>query len=222
MYDKIGRKFHEQEVLRKSKGNRIIMKTKMGVKKKSSLLVIICVVVLGTFLVVNLYILVRTPKQYMITSENYFDYQPHYECSGYSSAYVLRSLGEDANGLELYNDISNKNNDGTVEPKNLVGFLSEKGYSVKLCSGTMLQLKHEISKGIPVIVFVRTSPKESYYHYLPIVGYDEENIYAAESLQYKTNAENEHYNRIIGNSDFEMMWETGVFRKNTYITIKLK
>ncbi len=83
----------------------------------------------------------------MITSENYFDYQPHYECSGYSSAYVLRSLGEDTDGLELYNDIYNKNNDGTVAPKNLVEFLSEKGYSVNLCSGTILQLKHEISKG---------------------------------------------------------------------------
>ncbi|WP_313133629.1 C39 family peptidase [Anaerocolumna sp.] len=199
------------------------MKIKMSVKKKLSLLVIICVTaVLGTFLTVNLYILISTPKQYMITSENYFDYQPHYECSGYSSAYVLRSLGEDMDGLELYNDISKKNSDGTVTPKNLVGFLSEKGYSANLCSGTALQLKHEISKGTPVIVFVRTSPKENYYHYLPIVGYDEDNIYAAESLQYKTNAENQHYNRIISNSDFEMMWETGVFRKNTYITIKLK
>jgi hypothetical protein len=199
------------------------MKTKMSVKKKLLLLVIICVTaVLGTFLAVNLYIVISTPKQYMIMSENYFDYQPHYECSGYSSAYVLRSLGEDTDGLELYNDISNKNNDGTVTPKNLVGFLSEKGYSANLCSGTALQLKHEISKGTPVIVFVRTSPKENYYHYLPIVGYDEDNIYAAESLQYKTNTENQHYNRIISSSDFEMMWETGVFRKNTYITIKLK
>jgi predicted metalloprotease len=53
-----------------------------------------------------------------------------------------------------------------------------------------------------------------------IVGYDDKTIYAAESLKYKTNADNEHYNRTINNKDFEKMWETGVFRKNTYITIK--
>lgn len=198
------------------------MKSKMYLKKKIVICVVICITVLiGIFVVMNLYILLSTPKQYMITTENYIGYQPHYECSGYASAYVLRSLGEDADGLELYNDISNKNNDGTVPPVTLVKFLEEKGYSVKLCSGTMMQLKHEVSKGTPVIVFVRTSPKEDYYHYLPIVGYDEENIYAADSLKYKENAENEYYNRIIGNSDFDKIWETGVFRKNTYITIRL-
>jgi len=203
-------------------GKGIIMKAKMHLKKKIVFYVVICIAVLiGIFLAVNLYILLSTPKQYMITSENYIDYQPHYECSGYSSAYVLRSLGQDTDGLELYNAISNKNNDGTVPPVTLVEFLAEKGYSVKLCSGTMMQLKHEISKGTPVIVFVRTSPKENYYHYLPIVGYDEEYIYAADSLKYMKNAENEYYNRIIGNSDFDKMWETGGFRKNTYITIRL-
>lgn len=198
------------------------MKSKMHLKKKVVFYVVVCIAVLiGIFLSTNLYILLSTPKQYMITSENYIDYQQHYECSGYASAYVLRSLGEDADGLELYNDISNKNYDGTVPPETLVEYLVEKGYSVKLCSGTMTQMKHEISKDTPVIAFVRVSPKENYYHYLPIVGFDKENIYAADSLQYMENANNEYYNRMIGNSDFDMMWETGVFRKNTYITLQL-
>lgn len=198
------------------------MKSKMHLKKKVIFCVAICIVVLfGIFCASNLYILLTTPKQYMITSENYIDYQLHYECSGYASAYVLRSLGEEADGLEVYNDISNKNYDGTVPPETLVEFLAEKGYSVKLCSGTMMQLKHEISKGTPVIVFVRVSPKENYYHYLPIVGYDKDNIYASDSLQYMENAKNEYYNRVIGNSDFDKMWETGIFRKNTYITLQL-
>lgn len=199
------------------------MKKKMSVKKKIVLLGLIFIIsILAVILVVNLYIVVSTPKQYMITSKNRFDYQANNECSGYSSAYVLRSLGVDADGLELYNEISNKNNDGTVPPQNLVAFLSENGYSTNLHSGTILQLKHEISKGTPVIVFVRTAPEEDYYHYLPIMGYDEENFYAVESLQFKTNVENEYYNRIISTSDFEKMWETGVFRKNIYITIGMK
>ena len=199
------------------------MKKKMSVKKKIVLLGLIFIIsILAVILVVNLYIVVSTPKQYMITSKNRFDYQANNECSGYSSAYVSRSLGVDADGLELYNEISNKNNDGTVSPQNLVAFLSENGYSTNLHSGTILQLKHEISKGTPVIVFVKTAPEEDYYHYLPIMGYDEENFYAVESLQFKTNVENEYYNRIISTSDFEKMWETGVFRKNIYITIGLK
>lgn len=199
------------------------MKTKMNVKKKGILLVsIFGVVVIGIFVAVNLYIVVSTPKQFMITSENYFDYQSHYECAGYSSAYVLRSLGEDITGVELYNAISNKNSDGTVAPKALVSFLNGKGYLVNLYSGTMWQLKHEVSKGTPVIAFLRTSPEEDYYHYLPILGYDTENIYAAESLQYKKNADNAHYNRIIKKSDFEKMWETEIFKKNIYITIQLR
>lgn len=196
---------------------------KMNNKKKGILAVIICIViVLGMFVTVNLYILVSTPKKYMIKSENYFDYQPHYECSGYSTAYVLRSLGEDTTGLELYNEISNKNNDGTVTPDNLVKSIRNMKYSANICSGAITQLKHEVSKGTPVIAFVKISPQENYYHYLPIVGYDEENIYAAESLKYKTNADSEHYNRTISNSDFEKMWDTRVTRKNTYITIHKK
>ncbi len=198
------------------------MKMKIHLKKKVVFGLVICIAFLfGIFLTTNLYILFSTPKEFMITIENYIDYQPHYECSGYASAYVLRSLGEDVGGIELYNDITNKNDDGTVPPEVLIKYLTEKGYPVKLHSGTTMQLKHEISKGTPVIAFVRTSPKEDYFHYLPIVGYDEEFIYAAESLKYKENTENEYYNRIIGNSDFEKMWETGIFKKNTYITIQV-
>lgn len=197
-------------------------KLKRRLSKKIVLGGVLCITGLTVvWLVMNLSLLLSTPKQYMITTENSFDYQPHYECSGYASAYVLRSLGENVNGLELYKSITTKNNDGTVSPDNLVKFLIEEGYLVNIHSGTTLQLKSEISKGTPVIVFVRTSPNENYYHYLPLVGYDEKNIYAAESLKYKENAKTDYYNRVIENSDFNSIWETGVFRKNTYITIKI-
>lgn len=172
--------------------------------------------------IVNIYVLLSTPKQYMVTSDNYIDYQLKYECSGYSAAYVLRSMGEKADGLSIYQNNPYKNNDGTVSPGNLVKFLEESGYKVKLCSGTVMQIKYEVSKDIPVIAFVRTSPQESYYHYLPVVGYDTDNIYVADSLKKYINADEQYYNRVLSETDFEEMLETGIFRKNTYIVLEQK
>lgn len=200
------------------------MKQKTSTKKIKWIIVFAsCLgILIISLAVINLYILFSTPKDYLIKRENYIDYQVHYECAGYSSAYVLRSLGKEITGLELYQSIANKNDDGTVSPDNLVEFLTNAGYHASLKTGTIYQLKHEVSKGIPVIAFVKIAPGENYYHYLPVVGYDQENIYTADSLKYKKNVENEYYNRVINISDFKDMWETGIFRKNTYITIRLK
>lgn len=189
--------------------------------------IIICIIgifgtLILTFFAFNFYILLTTPEKYMITEDNYFDYQSGYECSGYSAAYVLRSMGEEADGLTLYQNNPYKNTDGTVLPDGLVKFLEESGYKVKLCSGTIMQMKHDLSKGLPIIAFVKTSPQESYYHYLPIVGYDEENIYAADSLRAYVNADEQYYNRVLAESDFEAMLETGIYKKNTYIVLEQK
>ena len=172
------------------------------------------------FCAVNIYVLLSTPKQYMITAADYFDFQSRYECSGYSVAYVLRSMGEEADGLTIYQSNPYRNDDGTVMPDKLVKFLEESGYKVKLCSGTIMQMKHEVSKGIPIIAFVRTSPKENYYHYLPMVGYDEENIYLADSLKAYINADDQYYNRVLAEADFEAMLETEICRRNTYIVFE--
>lgn len=135
--------------------------------------------------------------------DNYFDYQSGYECSGYAAAYVLRSMGEEAEGLTLYQNNLYKNKNGTVFHESLVRFLEESGYKVRLCSGTLMQMKHDLSKGLPIVAFVKTSPQESYYHYLLIVGYDEDNIYAADSLRAYVNADEQYYNRVLAESDFE-------------------
>ncbi|MBQ9136086.1 MAG: C39 family peptidase [Lachnospiraceae bacterium] len=169
---------------------------------------------------VGAYMQSGTPKKYVITTDNYFDYQSAYECSGYSVAYVLRCMGEEADGLTIYQSIPYKNDDGTVTPGNLIKFLEESGYNVTLCSGTIAQIKEEVSKGVPVIAFVRTSPKVNYYHYLPIVGYDEEHIYAADSLHGYVNTDSQYYNRVLSEEDFEAMLDTGVYWKNAYIVFE--
>lgn len=72
------------------------------VKKILLSVLIICVIFFAGLGIYKLYIHMVTPSAFMIADDNYFDYQKHYECSGYSSAYVLRSLGEDVTGLELW------------------------------------------------------------------------------------------------------------------------
>lgn len=177
--------------------------------------------VLTAVIVISVFLL-KPPSEYMVTTENRFDYQAHLECSGYSSAYVLRSLGVDVNGLDVYNDISDKNKDGTVSPEPLVEYLESKGYNAALHTERNLwEMEKAISEGTPVIAFVKTAPNEPYLHYLPIVGYDKESIYAADSLPYKKNSDAENYNRKLSVGDFEKMWDSEYYPR-TYITIKLK
>ena len=196
--------------------------TKLRILRNKRMICVIGIfgILIFTFFALNLYVLLSTPKKHMITADNYFDYQSGYECSGYAAAYVLRSMGKEAEGLTLYKNNPYKNTDGTVLPEALVKFLEESGYKVKLCSGTIMQMKYSLSKGLPIIVFVKTSPQENYYHYLPIVGYDEENIYAADSLKAYVNADEQYYNRVLAESDFEAMLETEIYKKNTYIVLE--
>lgn len=77
-----------------------------------------------------------------------------------------------------------------------------------------------MSQGVPIIAFVRTTPEADYYHFLPIVGYDEENIYAADSLKtYENVRDQPYYNRVLTESDFKAMLRAG-FRQNVYIVLK--
>lgn len=68
----------------------------------------------------------------MVTADNHIAYQFGNACSGYAAAYVLRSTGEKTDGLKLYYDIPNKNEDGTVMPTVLVKYLRECGYDARL------------------------------------------------------------------------------------------
>ncbi len=55
-----------------------------------------------------------------------------------------------------------------------------------------------------------------------MVGYDTNNIYVADSLKKYINADEQYYNRVLSETDFEEMLETGIFRKNTYIVLEQK
>ncbi|VYU24691.1 hypothetical protein [Clostridium tertium] len=153
------------------------------------------------------------PESYFVSNENYFDYQTGLECAAFSSAYLLRNYGEEASGMELFKDFPGKLAQGGITPYGIVDFFEGRGYTAEyVCDGTVEDLKGEIAKGAPVIVFIHveepyTNPH--YTHYIPIVGYDKENFYFAESLDYLANGKNEKgviYNRKTDIEKFKKLW----------------
>lgn len=167
------------------------------------------------------------PASFMIDAPNRFDYQPGYECSAFASAYVLRHYGEEADGLTLFKDFPGKIASGGVAPDGIVTFFESQGYEAEyICNGTVEELKAELAKGAPVIVFIHVSEPYSnphYTHYVPIVGYDEEYFYFAESLDYKANCKEESdisYNRRTEITKFEKLWNNiDGFWDNPYFRI---
>lgn len=165
---------------------------------------------------------VRGQKQFFVKGQNRIDIQPQYECSAFASAYLLRHHGREADGNILYKEMPQKTKEGYVYPKGIVQMLSRYGIRVKYCAGNFKALKREICKGAPVIVMLRTRVGERYLHFVPVVGYDEENVYLAESIKEFANCGEgeEVYTRKGGNAEFMKLWNTSMlkmpFYRNTY------
>lgn len=154
-----------------------------------------------------------TPEVYIITSENYIDYQPSLECSAFSSAYLLRHYGEEADGLKLYESFPGRLPDGGAMPNGIKEFFNGRGYDAEFkINGTVEILKKLLSLGNPVIVFIHVEePYKTTHntHYIPLIGYDEDYFYFAESLSDYANCKNEKdipYNRKTEISKFERLW----------------
>lgn len=113
--------------------------------------------------------------------------------------------------------------DGYVYPKGILKLFPRYGLKVKYCAGNIAALKNEVCKGNPVIVMIRVQVGKNWLHYVPVVGYDKEYIFIAESLGEYVNCNEKYYNRKIAIKEFEKMWNTSMlkmpFYKNTYIVV---
>ena len=114
---------------------------------------------------------------------------------------------------------------GLVYPKGILHLFSQYGFKVKYCGGNIASLKNEVSKGNPVIVMIRIQSDKSWLHYVPVVGYDEQNIFLAESLSDFINCKELYYNRTIPIKEFKKLWNTGMlkmpFYRNTYYSLQI-
>lgn len=163
-------------------------------------------------------------KSFLMQTKNRLALQRSTECSGFSSAHVLRSFGVEAEGNELYAKMPGRLKNGAVLPKNLKKLLKQYGFRVHFVRGNLESLKAELSNGNRVIAFVKTRLDKNWLHYVPVVGYNEEEIFIAESLGYLTNCKEEFFNRRVKTQEFLKYWNTRAwympFYKNTYLVIE--
>lgn len=161
------------------------------------------------------------PPAYLIPSVNRVDLQQHVECAAFSSAYILRHFGTEADGNEIYKKYPRKLLDGTISPKGVVVFFRRLGYKATYFRGDVQTMKQRLTEGIPVIAFIREVPGKRYLHFVPVVGYDEEIFYLADSLAYRVNCTETLYNRKISIGELQALWQTWLpFNRNSYIIVQ--
>lgn len=165
-------------------------------------------------------------EQFVITKENRIDMQKGFQCSAFSIAYVLRHFDMEVDGGTLYSVMPHKMKSGYVYPKGVYDMLRSYGMKVKYCRGNLNALKVDLQKGNPVIVMIRVQKDKDWLHYVPVVGFDEEHVFLAESLSELINCKNVLYNRRLRNEEFLQLWNTAMlkqpFYKNTYFVAKSK
>ena len=165
------------------------------------------------------------PTTYMIQHENRIDFQKGTECAAFSTAYLLRHFGKDAEGDALYKHFPNKTRAGNVYPNGIRTVLRNYGFKTKYYKGNINTLKSEVSKGTPVIVFIKVQKNLKNLHFVPVVGYDKEYIYLSESLSHLVNDEGEqkNYNRKVPIEEFKILWDVKRIHtlpySNTYIAV---
>lgn len=155
-------------------------------------------------------------KEFLITKANRIDFQNGFKCSGFSSAFVMRHWNISADGNSAYEKMPSKMRGGYVYPKGIFNFLSSNGFKVKYCRGNLNSLKNAVATGNPVIAMIKIRPDKNWLHYVPIVGYDGQNIFIAESLAELSNCNEPHYNRRILAKEFKKLWNTAMPRMSLY------
>lgn len=120
-------------------------------------------------------------SRYMVRKENRIDIQKGNECAGYATAYLLRHYDIPADGTEIYQKMPFKASDGCVPPKGIRKVLESYGFRARYCAGNLNALKREVCKGAPVIVFIKSRADRKWLHFVPVVGFDEDNLYLADS-----------------------------------------
>ena len=114
------------------------------------------------------------PESYMIINEaNYVQFQDGLDCGGYATAYVLRHLGEDIQGDELYSQMWYKVGRG-VSLRGIRKAFRDYGYQAVSYTGTIETMKMQLLKGTPVVAFVTINDDGE--HYVAVVGWDKNYI----------------------------------------------
>ena len=131
------------------------------------------------------------------------------------AAYVLRHLGEPADGETVYPEI--RRTLGFVPANSIAAFFQARGCAAQAYHGNLSTLKQRLAAGVPVIAFV-SIPGDT--HYLVVVGYDAQYLYLADSLAQSADSGDAPYNRKLTTAEFETIWHTATpLSDNIYIVV---
>lgn len=173
----------------------------------------------------------KLPEKYMIQHENRIAYQSGNECAGYATAFVMRDFGIECDGHEIYQEFSNKTDAG-VNLVEIIKYFRKNGFVAKRYYGDLEHLQAQLIKGHPVIVLMYNDAVElecnGQKHFSVVVGYDEKNVYLADSLSFvdQTVFDAEYYNRVLDINLFQQLWDldnpsmNSQWVSNNYIVIQ--
>lgn len=183
-------------------------------------LIVLIITTIVDIIVMGSYVLKVSPpcsvSRFVVNKANRIDIQKGNECSGYAAAYLLRHYEIPANGTEIYQKMPFKASDGCVPPSGIRKVLKSYGFHVRYCAGNLNALKREICKGAPVIVFIKVRKDKKWLHYVPVVGFDEDNLYLADSAASSANCSGQTYNRVISTKEFLALWNTAMLKMPLY------
>lgn len=145
------------------------------------------------------------PEEYMISEKiRIYSQKETPRCMAYATAMVIRYLGDDISGDEVYYEINQKGDNGGANIEATVEWINKQGkYNAQLYMGTLEDLKTSLNKGIPVIVSGSPAPGSNASHAFLVTGYDKEYVYIADSANLETN---DYYNRKVTYEGFKSMW----------------
>ena len=158
-------------------------------------------------------------ESFFITNSNRFETQGKVECSAFALAYVCRHFGKEASGFEVYKEMPCKSLKGYVYCRGIVLLARKYGFKAKFHTGNLTALKNTIAKGNPVIVMIRSKLKSRNLHYISLVGYDNDYIYAVDSAAGLRNANTNHYNRKIPMDEFKKLWNVSMLKQPFYFNL---
>lgn len=149
---------------------------------------------------------VDIPNSYFVDlKDNSVYLQGYNQCGAYSSSFVLRNLGVEVYGEEIYQSMSPKMKNGYLMPDALIKLFKKFGYKAVLKKGDLDDLKSELVKGRPVIVVIGKG--FDWQHYVVVTGYDKNSIYTVDSLVSKGSFT---YNKKYSNENFLKLWKNNL------------
>ncbi|EHQ88654.1 hypothetical protein [Desulfosporosinus youngiae] len=154
----------------------------------------------------------KLPTQFAVPINTGFERQGKSQCAAFSTAFVLRNLGQNLGGAEVYADIPYKIPvSGYVLPKGIITYLRSQGYQPAIYQGDLNSLKTRLVQGNkPLIVLVGNGL--FWQHYMTLVGYDDvkQELYFFDSGRDGDENADLSGNRTMTEDYFQTWWSNGL------------